>query len=108
MNSEQDKDIAERWNFQSLEDTSMSKEDLEDIVMHGFTKCGGLMCPSAHHCGEDSCRCVRSIFPHPYYYELYLELRDIKLKTEGLIDILKLGELYEQRKHIFHLPLLVL
>ena len=99
MDSEQDKDKAERWNLQSIEDAPMPLEDLENIVMNGITKCGGLMCPSAHFCGEDSCRCIRSIFPHPYYYELYLELRDIKLKTEGLLDLIKLGVLNETRKY---------
>ena len=51
MDSEQDKDIAERWNLQSIEDAPMPLEDLENIVMNGITKCGGLMCPSAHFCG---------------------------------------------------------
>jgi len=91
MNNTQETELVERWHLQSLEDAPMPIEDLEEIVMNGFYKCEGLGCLSAHVSGEDSCRCIRSVFPHPYYYQMYQELRDKKLKAEYLLDIMLIG-----------------
>ncbi len=91
MNNTQETELVERWHLQSIEDVNMPLEDMEEIVIQGFRKCEGLSCLSEYICGEDACRCIRSVFPHPDYYEMYQELRLMHLKMLYLLDIMKLG-----------------
>jgi len=92
MDSTREKEIVEAWHMQQVEDADMSYEDLEEIIINGFQNCGIQDCKSAYISGEDSCRCIRSIFPHPKHYQMYQELRELKLKTECLTDLLIIGE----------------
>ena len=93
MDNERDMEMAERWQLQSVDTVHMPMEDLEDIVMQGITPCDELFCTSKHFCGEDACRCIRSLFPHPQYYQMYRELRDMKIKLELTSSLIGLGEL---------------
>ena len=56
----------------------MSLEDFIGILSHGLTTCPESWdCDSRSAFGKDSCMCIRSVFPHEIYYELYKELRPI-------------------------------
>jgi len=92
MNDIQDKDIAERWQLRNIEETSMSEEELSNVLATGFIQCEEF-CKSRYLCGEDSCRCVRSVFPHPEYYEEYRSLEQLKDKLEAYLTLVKLGEI---------------
>lgn len=56
--------------------------DLVTLAVVGFERCDDKDCHSRRYSGEDRCKCIRSVFPHPVYYDLYLELRDIVLQAE--------------------------
>ena len=99
MDSDREKEIVELWHLQQIEDAEMDIEDLEELIINGFQDCGIQDCKSAYISGEDSCRCIRSVFPHPQHYETYRELRELKLKTECLLDLMRIGEDLEQTRN---------
>ena len=73
---------AERWKQGSNGET-MSYERLADLAVHGFFTCEE-NCLSRKYCGDDACQCVRSIFPRPEFYELYVELRYLVLEAQAI------------------------
>jgi len=98
MNVTQDIQVAETWRLQNFNDTYMSPEKLAHLVIHGFEKCNTTTCNSEYYCGKDSCRCIRSIFPHPQYYEQYTELRGLKTKIDGHIKAIEIGDVIDKAK----------
>jgi len=94
MNIEQDKQVAEAWRDQTFSDTYMSPENLAYLVVNGFGECETNPCISKHYCGEDACRCIRSVFPHPQYYEQYHLLRKLKKKIDVYVKAVAIGENY--------------
>ena len=69
--------------------SEMSLTTLTQLVKQGFTTCDDMEdCTSASVCGDDACACIRSIFPHPDFYNAYQLLREELMKTE-LEDAIK-------------------
>ena len=64
-------EIAERdeW-LRGGSDEGLTSQELLLIIKMGLRRCSG-DCLSRQACGDDSCRCVRSLFPSPDYYEVY-------------------------------------
>ena len=84
MDSTTDKKDSEVW-LNTEEDKQMNIQDLVHLVKHGFTRCDEEEnCVSAKHCGEDACRCVRSLFPNPSHYDLYVSLRKKHLEGRAI------------------------
>jgi len=94
MNDKQDVDIAERWQLRNFDETTMTEDELIEVTATGFIQCEQF-CKSRYLCGEDSCRCVRSVFPHPIYLEQYRILEEVKIKIDAYLTLVKLGELNE-------------
>lgn len=63
----------ERWQRGVSED-GMSVEEITQIAKLGLGRCPE-ECFSRDISGDDACACVRSIFPTPQHYEVYLEAR---------------------------------
>lgn len=63
----------ERWQRGVSED-GMSIEEITQLAKLGFGRCPE-ECFSRDISGDDACACVRSIFPTPQHYEVYLEAR---------------------------------
>ena len=91
MNDIQDKDIAERWALRSIEEAHMSADDFYTIVEVGFNTCKNF-CKSRYICGDEACRCIRSLFPHPKHYEQYLLIEGLKTKVMGTVALTRIGE----------------
>lgn len=91
MNDKQDKDIAERWQLRNIDEVSMSEGELIDVLATGITQCESF-CKSRYLCGDDSCRCIRSVFPHPAYYAEYQKLCELKDKVVAYLTLHKIGE----------------
>jgi hypothetical protein len=60
------------------------------LINNGFDQCEG-ECASRDVIGEGDCYCIRSLFPHPDFYSLYIELRKLKVLSE-IISALFSGE----------------
>ena len=69
-----EKELAKVWEKGDTEE-GMSVEQMADIVIRGFGNCGEEFCISKGACGEDSCACVRELFPTPQHFEFYKEAR---------------------------------
>ena len=69
-------EIAERdeW-LRGRSDEDLTTEELLLLIKNGIVRCSE-DCLSMQACGEDSCRCVRSLFPSPDYYEVYKAARE--------------------------------
>ena len=68
--------------------SEMEVAKLAQLVKQGFTKCDDEdTCTSVSVCGSDSCACVRSIFPHPDYYNAYKLMRAELLEYELLTEL---------------------
>ena len=75
MDTTTDKKDAELW-LNASQDKAMEMEDLVHLVKNGFQQCEEEdYCASKRICGDDACRCVRSLFPNVSHYELYVSLR---------------------------------
>lgn len=85
---EEDIEQAEWWK-RGESKNSMTLEEISTLAKKGFTYCEDY-CSSKRNCGEDACKCIRSTFPSPAYYELYKEARSFflhKLAEGALIAI---------------------
>lgn len=69
-----DKEQEEIWKRELTGNRSMPIGKMAKLAVYGFHTCEG-HCFSREHCSEDSCECIRSVFPSPTHYELYLLLR---------------------------------
>ena len=78
---DRDKESAERWLNINEEDVSIEIADLAYLICNGFERCE-YHCESREICGDDACRCVRSIFPSPTAYEVYTDYREQYKKME--------------------------
>ena len=70
-----DKKQSLRW-LEDNQDGLMHKSELIALVITGIETCEGY-CGSREVCGEDSCLCVRALFPTPSHFFLYQELRKV-------------------------------
>ena len=77
-----EKDAVDRW-YADESCEPMNTSDLVALVKNGFDQCEGA-CDSRDVVGEQDCYCVRSLFPHPDVYSLYIELRKLKVISEVL------------------------
>ena len=91
MNDTQDKEIASRWSLRDIDEAHMSYQDFLKVLDYGFTGCEGF-CHSRYVCGDDCCRCIRSVFPHPKHYEQYLIAEQLKIDIAGSIKLKRIGE----------------
>jgi len=81
LNPETEKRNVDYWE-RGDSGYNITISDLVTLAVVGFEKCDDTDCHSRRYSGEDRCKCIRSIFPHPVYYDLYLELRDIVFQAE--------------------------
>ena len=74
-------------------DRTMPIEDLFILVRDGFRRCEE-HCVYRERYGENSCLCIRELFPSEEFYLLYLELREWYLsRTAGKIAEVIIGEI---------------
>lgn len=97
MDKVSEKLIAERW-LEAGTGEYMSPDVLAGLVRNGFYECDrDEDCLSRSICGEDACRCIRSIFPHPDFYSLYTVLHD-KYMSYDIKKILKMEIIKNERQ----------
>ena len=77
-----EKDAVDRW-YADESCGPMNTSDLVMLINNGFDQCEGA-CDSRDVIGEGDCYCIRSLFPHPAFYSLYIELRKLKVISEVL------------------------
>ncbi len=82
LDVKREQEIAEKWLNQRASDCSMDIDTLVEVTINGNEMCTGY-CHSREKLEFDSCRCIRSIFPHDTHYSLYQVLR--KLFKELLV-----------------------
>lgn len=84
MNEVLEAECVEQWTS-NRQDLSMPRETLVQLAIHGHHTCEEHeVCLSRKHSGDDACRCIRTVFPTPLHYELYLELRMLVLEAKAL------------------------
>ena len=71
--NEQD-DAVKVWTT-SDPGAAMPNQALIDLVTNGFRTCNDY-CSSRERYGEESCLCVRELFPSLEHYGMYLEMRE--------------------------------
>jgi len=65
---------AEEWENSDSEE-SISMDEIVHMAKNGVSFCEDY-CASREYTGENRCYCIRSRFPTPSHYELYLLARD--------------------------------
>ena len=65
---------AEEWENSESEE-SISMDEIVHMAKNGVSFCEDY-CASREYTGENRCYCIRSRFPTPSHYELYLLARD--------------------------------
>ena len=91
-----DKKDAEDWENSKSEE-SISLNEIVHMARNGITYCEDY-CVSREYTGENRCYCIRSRFPTPDHYELYLMARHQFKKYLALgmlamaVDETELGE----------------
>ena len=68
--------------LQGTSEEGMTYADISELAKRGLGRCED-ECLSRRVCGEDACACVRSVFPTPEHYEVYLNARAFYLKALG-------------------------
>ena len=71
---------------------TMSMDDLAQLVIYGVDECEDCHL-FTKYCGVDGCTCIRSLFPHPEHYHLYLMLREMVVEIAAIAAIGKQDEL---------------
>ena len=96
MDDVTEKLIAVRWlEFGTGE--YMLQDVLARLVRNGLYECDrDEQCLSRSICGEDACRCIRSVFPHPDFYCLYAVLRENYMSYD-IRKILKMEKIENER-----------
>jgi len=92
MRHKLDKKLEDDW-LEGKSDAPLPLNSIINMALHGIKLCS-TKCDSMREADFDSCRCIRSIFPHSGHYDLYKQLREI---TENL---LLLDEVITQEKKI--------
>ncbi len=69
----EDEKKAKEWELSQSKETLTIRE-IAEIATTGITCCGDF-CASREYTGEHRCFCIRSRFPTPEHYELYLIAR---------------------------------
>lgn len=71
------KELQEKdeWEHGDSSD-GMTVDEITTLAKRGLGRCPEDDCFSREVCGEDACRCVRTAFPTPQHYKVYLDARD--------------------------------
>ena len=93
LNINYEKEKLKDW-LNGVDTTAMQLDDLAQLAVNGLPDCEDCKL-FQKYIGEDGCTCIRSIFPHPEHYHLYLKLREIAVE---LAAIAFLGGLNDKRK----------
>ncbi|OUW04289.1 MAG: hypothetical protein CBD16_02425 [Betaproteobacteria bacterium TMED156] len=91
LNTEYEKEKLNNW-LNGVSATPMSLDDLAQLVVNGMPDCEDCTLHQ-QYLGGEGCSCVRSIFPHPEHYHLYLKLRAMAVEMTA---IAVLGEMYDK------------
>ena len=96
-----EKELAKEWEAGDTEE-GMTVEQMADIVIRGFGNCGEEFCISREACSEDSCACIRDLFPTPQHFEVYKEARaffERELCRASFIRFLSKGAIFSAERN---------
>ena len=96
MNEVLEEQYKQRW-LDKRDNLSMDRSKLIAVVVSGHDTCPTTEpCLSRSYSGDGACRCIRTVFPTPEHYRLYLSLRKLLLDVE-LVNAIK-GEAYAYKE----------